>query len=398
MRYVVGWLMILASAFGCSQSSTQAQESTAPGEQPDADSSVSDGPRVCSQVMLQDPSLEYFARLALGVDAGPLDPVAVAQLTRLQAVNVGSFWGIECFTGLKELYANLGWAMEADPVGALTQLEILSLDRHSFYTIAPLGSLSRLRELSLRESLGLASADPIRNLVELETLDLSDNSIYAWHAIAPLSRLKTLSINHARAGDLAFLAGHASLETLEAEDNEIADLSPLAGLDIATLKLGRNRLQAVGALATLTKLKHVDLARNSVTDLTPLASAGSLETLILDSNPIQDVSPLAALTTLTTLSLADTAVADVSPLQPLMPRLQYFVLRGTRVTDIAPLAQGSTPRTVCSSIDLRAATLDSRSLSVSIPKLCADRWRVDWNDAAEIKTCVDQELCPPLGN
>ena len=76
-------------------------------------------------------------------------------------------------------------------------------------------------------------------------------------------------------------------------DNEIFDITPLAGL---------------------TQLTELSVSDCNVSDITPLAGLADLTVLGLSRNDISDITPLAGLAELTTLWLAHNSITDLSPL------------------------------------------------------------------------------------
>ena len=69
------------------------------------------------------------------------------------------------------------------------------------------------------------------------------------------------------------------------DDNQISDLSPLAGLvNLEELRLGRNQIREVSPLAGLVNLKVLSLSFNQIVDLSPLAGLPNLENLEIQGN------------------------------------------------------------------------------------------------------------------
>ncbi|MBT5987024.1 MAG: hypothetical protein HOG70_00510, partial [Elusimicrobiaceae bacterium] len=82
-------------------------------------------------------------------------------------------------------------------------------------------------------------------------------------------------------------------------DNQIKDLTPLAGLiNLEKLILNYNQIEDLTPLAGLTNLEKLFSSNNQIKDLTPLDGLINLEKLILNYNQIEDLTPLAGLTNL----------------------------------------------------------------------------------------------------
>ncbi len=126
-----------------------------------------------------------------------------------------------------------------------------------------------------------------------------------------------------------------SLTKLDAWNNGIGDLSPLAGLkNLALLNLEGNPAGDLTPLSGLTSLKLVQLPR--ATDLMPLKSLSGLEGLTAHGVQISDISPLVGLQSLRDLDLAYNNITDLSPLSGLT-RLTSLRLTGNPVTDYEPI-------------------------------------------------------------
>ena len=79
---------------------------------------------------------------------------------------------------------------------------------------------------------------------------------------------------------------------LDLSNNQITDISPLAGLTNLTnfglLNLGRNKISDLSPLAGLTNLERLNLSYNQISDLSPLKGLTNLKSLDLSGNPIPE--------------------------------------------------------------------------------------------------------------
>jgi len=81
----------------------------------------------------------------------------------------------------------------------------------------------------------------------------------------------------------------AELTYLDLDNNNLTDLTPLAGLtELTVLRLGGNQITDVTPLEGLTNLTKLFIYDNKVAELAPLAELKNLETLWLDGNPIPE--------------------------------------------------------------------------------------------------------------
>jgi hypothetical protein len=146
------------------------------------------------------------------------------------------------------------------------------------------------------------------------------------------------NLSFAHLGDLAPLAGLASLQQLELDGTKVSDLAPLAGLSaLEHLDLDNTRVSDLAALAGLSALRELGLRGTKVSDLTPLAGLFALRELGLNGTKVSDLAPLADLSALRELGLRGTKVSDLVPLASLSA-LRELSLTGTKVSDLAPLA------------------------------------------------------------
>lgn len=97
--------------------------------------------------------------------------------------------------------------------------------------------------------------------------------------------------------DLSLLSRMPNLKTLYLCQQEIGDLSPLAGLPLEELYLADNHITDLSPLETLSNLQVLCLGSNPANDLTPLSSLSRLRELNLDSQhgAVDSFTPLAQL-------------------------------------------------------------------------------------------------------
>jgi internalin A len=263
----------------------------------------------------------------------------------------------------------------------------LDLGSYRIPDLAPLASLTNLKELKLREN-QITDVSPLAGLTKLEYLSLSHNKITNVMPLAGLTNLETLSITYNSITDLAPLVGLTNLKMLDLTTNRIIDLASLAGLTKLTkLHLRFNQITDVSPLAGLTKLEALVLANNPIPDdqievlrkALPNCSINFFETkerrpqplprqwVKWEANPapfggrgrlasmrrmeetkatrlslvwgdISDATPLARLTNLTELNLPGNFISDVTPLTGLT-KLKKLLIHGNVITDVTPLAK-----------------------------------------------------------
>ncbi|MFA6110195.1 MAG: leucine-rich repeat domain-containing protein [Candidatus Latescibacterota bacterium] len=108
----------------------------------------------------------------------------------------------------------------------------------------------------------------------------------------------------ARERGIASLAGIDSLTNLtvlDLADNQIRDISPLAGLiHLTYLDLENNRIQNIAPLAGLTQLEALFLGFNAIADISALTGLTQLRSVGLEGIPLGDASSITQLAVLRT--------------------------------------------------------------------------------------------------
>jgi hypothetical protein len=104
----------------------------------------------------------------------------------------------------------------------------------------------------------------------------------------------------------------------------------------------------------LTRLTSLDLNGNQVADVSPLAGLATLTSLNLSDNLVSDASPLSGLTNLTVLELSFNQFSDVTPLAGLT-NLAFIGLQSNHIADISSLV---------SLVNVTNATFDAQSLTI----------------------------------
>ena len=191
---------------------------------------------------------------------------------------------------------------------------------------------------------------PLAYMVNLQRLELYNQQISDLTPLAGLTNLQNLSVasviwdsgptlhEGGQISDISPLAGLTNLRFLSVEANQISDVSQLAGLtNLVTLDLRSNNISDISGLARLTNLISLGLSHNQISDITPLEGLMSLGNIDLSSNQISDITPLAGLTSLVHIGLGDNQISDITPLAGLT-NLSGLLLHTNRISDITPLA------------------------------------------------------------
>ena len=185
----------------------------------------------------------------------------------------------------------------------------------------------------------VASLSGLQHAVNLSDLNIRDNIVADLSPLAGLPLTK-LDIGRNAVTDLSALASLPTLTTLHMAGLSAPDLSPLAGLRLAVLMATGSSLTDISALAGIDTLRDLWLGGNNISDATPLAGLTSLTRLNLGANNVADISALAKLDALTYLGLYSNAIADISALRD-MSALRELYLRNNRIADIGPLVDNT---------------------------------------------------------
>ncbi|HOF03914.1 MAG TPA: leucine-rich repeat domain-containing protein, partial [Atribacterota bacterium] len=185
----------------------------------------------------------------------------------------------------------------------------------------------------------IVSIEGAQYLTNLQYLELEQNQISDLSPLAGLTNLQWLYLVYNQISDLSPLAGLANLRSLYLSYNQISGLSPLMGLtNLQLLSLSHNQISGLSPLVGLVNLRELYLDNNQISDLSPLAGLTNMQVLSLWSNQISDLSPLAGLTNLLSLYLDNNQISDLGPLAG-MTNLQSLYLGWNQISDISPLAE-----------------------------------------------------------
>ncbi len=226
-------------------------------------------------------------------------------------------------------------------------------------------------EAAIRAELGIPEPDPI---TEADMLDLT--YLNAGHSDPPISdltgleyaeNLQKLYLYGNNIADLSPIAGLPALRILWLWENAIRDIDPLAAVyTLEDLMMHSNEIgldqngdidpNALVPLAGLTNLTRLALGRNQLTDtdqnsvLDPIAALTNIERLYVYDNAIADLSPLTSMTKLEHVGFFDNLVPDLSAFEDLVaqkrqsnpdyvPPLTIMQAHRNMISDLGPLSE-----------------------------------------------------------
>ena len=172
-------------------------------------------------------------------------------------------------------------------------------------------------------------------------LHLIDNQISDLSPIAGLIELREIWARGNVLSDISPVRGLKNLITLGFSRTLVSDLSPVAGLiNLKGLYCWDANISDLSPLAGLINLEELHFSGNNVSDISPLAGLINLKGMRTWGNPFSDLSPLAGLTKLESVDIcgARLSEADLSLLAGLSG-LKELYLVGNGISDISPIAR-----------------------------------------------------------
>ena len=201
---------------------------------------------------------------------------------------------------------------------------------------------------AVRKALGLKPSEPltqqaVRGLKRLD-VNLPDNAtanekIKDLTGLEHATQLTSLSLFQNQVRDISPVAGLIELTHLNLNNNDlIRNISPVAKLTKLTdLCLNYNQISDIKPVKNLTNIGQLCLIGNQISDINPVKGLTNLWRLALGQNKkIGDIKALKELTKLEDLSLGDNQIRDITPLQNLT-NLRALWLDRNQIRDITPL-------------------------------------------------------------
>ena len=229
-------------------------------------------------------------------------------------------------------------ATDFKPVGALTQLEELSMDGSFNSDLTAFEPLIHLEKLTLLDTSSMTSLNGLASLVNLKSFEVSIQSFSDLSPLGELTNLQSLKLRSGSKLDLSPLAKLGALRELDLVAFHNTSMKPLGGLKgVRTLSISGNSLTDMDALSGMTGVESLVVATH-VTSIAFVSGMRGLTHLDADGNPgLQDLTPLKSLPALASLELNDAGIEDLSALSS-CTHLKSLSIRRTTVKSLAPLA------------------------------------------------------------
>ena len=258
---------------------------------------------------------------------------------------------------------------------------ISSLLYENNLTYTPIVFPSSRCEAAVREAFGKPEGDIlVVEALDVETLEVPKTGIKDLSFIECFVSLKVLNLADNSIADLSPLQDLQNLQQVNLANNDnIADISPLAGKDIIWLDISQNKVEDISVLASMVNMQELSIAENKmledisclsgmsqltkltanhcrISDLTPLLGLEQLVWLDLDHNQLVDIYGLLRMPWLEYLDLASNKIADITP-TAYLPNLTDLLLKDNPIEDYSPLRQGKKRTNLPS--DLSEGKIDS---------------------------------------
>ena len=247
-------------------------------------------------VNIPDPNLRAAIEVALGkAPNGTITVEDMETLTWLDAegMDIQNLEGLQGASNLEELRLRGNSLADLSPLAGLITLKEVEISGEPLSDLSPLAGLINLEGVGFWKT-SISDLSPLTELTKLRWLEFKGSPVSDLSPLAGLTNLKRLETYASKDLDLLPLKGLTNLIRLGVTSSGVSDISPLSELiNLEWLSIQSNyRISDISALASLKKLKEVNLARNKISDVSPLAGLHNLEQLQLQSNNILDISPL----------------------------------------------------------------------------------------------------------
>lgn len=228
-------------------------------------------------------------------------------------------------------------ATDLSVIGALPNLEELTLQDCSLSNISGLSGASRLATLDLSKN-AIRDLGGLSFMENLTTLNLSNNALTNLSALSALEKLSVLDVSYNSLTSIAPLTTCKSLGVLIATNNQLNEIPAFNDTSVlTTLNLSNNDLTKVDNLSKYTSLSNLDLSHNQITDVSALAGLNKLASVDFSHNQIATLPSWSKDCLLVELNGSYNKIASVTPLRGLAC-LNNVYLDYNKITNINPLA------------------------------------------------------------
>ena len=256
---------------------------------------------------------KFFVRLYSGLVAAAVAIFIIGVVsTSVNTVTIGDE-NIERDATIVELYSDLTTNNDLEKLKELKNLEALKifgsfLDDDSVKII---GEVTWLKELSIAANPDVTDITPLSNLQDLTFLDVSNTKVADISCLSSLQNLHTLHISNTKVADLNCLEEFVALETLHMDYlGQLNAETILLPKTITTLYCNGNNLESLDFVVKTDALLNLYAKNNNIRDISPLAGY-SLYIVDLSVNNITDLSQL-NVEKLDDLDVSTNNISDIS--------------------------------------------------------------------------------------
>jgi internalin A len=220
-------------------------------------------------------------------------------------------------------------ALAADEATPAANSEVVSI-----FPDAALESAVRRQVFAKRNNNEPITAEDVADIAIIEGRGLGIKNLAG---LEHCRKVALLNLAENEIADLTPLAGLPRLQSLDLSRNQIKDLQPLVtNTALQYLDLSFNRLRKIEALAGLTNLAALLVSHNNLADVSPAFGLPRLNSLHLDGNRVRSLEGIGGLKRLDLLSAAGNRISKLEPLMELT-NLRFLSLEENRVRDLQPL-------------------------------------------------------------
>ena len=192
-------------------------------------------------------------------------------------------------------------------------------------------------EKAAREYLNFKGDLTAADAAKVKKLELKGANIHSIKAVRYFTGLEELYLSDNEIEDISPLAGLDNVYKVHLENNKVSDLSPLRNkTNITRLDLCENQISDLSPLKNLTRMVMLDVRKNQIRDVSVLKGMINMDQLYLSENQIKDISAVAGMKDLTYLAIGYNEIEDISYLKS-MSRLAVLTMRSNKVRDISVL-------------------------------------------------------------
>jgi hypothetical protein len=220
----------------------------------------------------------------------------------------------------------------------------------------------------IAEELGITSLSGLEYCVSLENILMADNEISDITPLAGLTQLWGVHISWNDVSDISPLQGHTALTQLHLSQNPVTDLGPVASMtSLEQLVMGETHITDYSPLYGLPHFSDIYLGSCNLSDISFMSNLTHLRIAQLPFNQITSIEPLRNLTTLQGLGLIYNQITNIEPLANLV-NLVDLNLFGNQISDIQPLID-NTGLGSGDVVSIQSNPLSQHTIDVLIPAL-----------------------------